>query len=93
MSECCSPVKDSYVVPDGENIHNLGPGCFVRIKLQSEDVWVEITDGTDGQFQGVIHPELTGTASAKGSSDKEMTIQLEARQINALGCDRFCYCD
>jgi hypothetical protein len=93
MSECCSPIKDSYVVPDSENIHNLGPGCFVRIKRHSEDIWVEITDGADGRFQGIMHPELTGSTVAKGASETEMTIDLEARQINALGCDRFCYCD
>jgi len=94
MSECCSPLKEPYVLPDNEKIKNLGPGCFVRILRQSENVWVEITDGTDGRFQGVIHHELTeGAATEQRTADKDKTVQLEARQINALGCDRFCYCD
>jgi hypothetical protein len=93
MSECSGAVKESYVVPDCENIRNLGPGCFVRIQKQSENVWVEITSGEGDRFSGIMHPELSGSAVAKSASAEDMAVILDARQINALGCERFCYCD
>lgn len=93
MSGYRSTEMDSYVVPDSENIQNLAPGCFVRIKKQSENIWVEITEGEGGRFRGIAHPELTGTAAAESLSAEDRTVVLEARQINALGCERFCYCD
>lgn len=92
MNECCSAVEDPFVVPDSENVKNLGPGCFVRVRHQSDNIWVEITAEEDGELRGVLHPELSGETVASLAAD-QVAVRLQIRQINALGCGRYCYCD
>lgn len=90
MTQSNNAAKDQYVVPDCENLKNLGPGCFVRIVCQSKNMWVEITAADGAQLKGVAHPELDDGGLAIAA---DTPVKLQAEQINALGCDRYCYCD
>ena len=95
MSQSSYVVEDDFVKPSCKNLSNIGPGCFVRIEHNADSVWIEIT-GTDddGQLQGIMHPELSGEKSTTANSVATGTVvKLKAEQVNALGCNRYCYCD
>jgi hypothetical protein len=83
-------VADEFVVPDDEKLMNLGPGCFVRVAYESKNMWVEITAVEDKQFKGIMHPELDDESSTVAANT---LAQVPVKHINALGCDRYCYCD
>ena len=90
MSQLSNQGSDDFVVPNAENLKSLGCGCFVRVMQDSENIWVEITAIEDQFIQGVVHPELNeGSQSLAANS----VIQARMDQINAMGCDRYCYCD
>ncbi len=90
MSQNSIAVDDKFVAPNEENIKNLAPGCFVRVQYQSQNMWVEITDVDDEQFQGVLQPEPCDGGALQVANT---VVHLQTEQINALGCDRYCYCD
>lgn len=93
MGSCCSNVENDFVAPDAEKLANLGPGCFVRIEYQTSCVWVEITRVDGKQFRGILHPELSKEQRTSLLQKQGAEVSLAAEQINALGCDRYCYCD
>lgn len=90
MSQFGNAVKDEFVVPDDEKLKNLGPGCFVRVAYESKNMWVEITTLEGQTYKGVVHPELNEEGLNVAANS---VVKLRAEHINALGCDRFCYCD
>lgn len=93
MSLSNAATDNSFVVPNSENLKGIGPGCFVRVAHQSQNVWVEITDVVGEQCQGVVIPMAKPEAAAASSVVTNTVVRLQKEQINALGCDRFCYCD
>jgi hypothetical protein len=90
MTQSSNAIENEFVIPNAENLLNLGPGCFVRVAHEAENVWVEITEGKDQQLVGIAHPELSDGDSAV-AADTQMQVKVE--KINALGCNRYCYCD
>lgn len=87
MSQQDVAEDNSFVVPDETRLSDLGPGCFVRVRYQAQNMWVEITEMHGVQFQGRVHSEL----GAEPTIDVKQ--QWHINDINALGCNRYCACD
>ena len=90
VSLCSEQVVDEFVVPNEENLRNLGRGCFVRVAVGSNNVWLELTEVDGRKITGVVHEELN---EACPGLTVNSVIESDAGSINALGCDRYCYCD
>lgn len=85
-------MNQKYVVPDEEQLENLGAGCFVQISKNNNCFWVEI-DGEEGEtLTGVVHAELADDecqCSGIASNDR---VSFSRDQVKHVGCDRYCFC-
>ena len=90
MGLCSEQVVDEFVVPNEENLRNLGSGCFVRVAYEANNVWLELTAVDGHKITGVMHEELN--ESCPGLTGNSV-VESVTENINALGCDRYCYCD
>lgn len=88
MSRCPSAAESYFVEPTPDRLQNLGSGCYVQINHGGSCCWVELTGGRAGEYVGVIHPELSEDKAGCGEQ-----VCVRAEQVNALGCDRYCFCD
>lgn len=93
MSSNCSNAANDFVKPNCHNLANMGPGCFVRIEHGSACLWVEITEVENTGYKGKLHPELAEETKERFAQAKGAEVHVEPHQVNALGCDRYCYCD
>lgn len=81
---------EHYVIPTEELINNLGPGCYVQVERQGDNVWVEIDDVINFGFIGTVHRELSGNNS--NASKEHVQIAFHPSEITLLGCNRYCFC-
>lgn len=95
MNQCSEQVVDEFVMPNEENLKNLGTGCFVRVAYDSDNVWVEVTSVKGRKITGQVHAELNESSDSASCSSiaANSIVELHPESINALGCDRYCYCD
>lgn len=78
-----------FVKPTESLLDGLGPGCYARVDQGNGPCWVEIKD-TDGyMFSGTVHPQLGGIECPYHAS---VNILFRRDDINALGCDHYCFC-
>ena len=78
-------------IPSQEELDNLGPGCYVQVKSESDCFWAEITEVDGDICTGTIHCEL-GAAPCKPSTKTLGEAQFNKSQVVNLGCDNYCWC-
>lgn len=75
-----------------EELENLGPGCYVKVREGSCSYWAEIMSSETGNgFKGIVHHELD-TAKCGESHDQKVVSVFTKKQIVDLGCDNYCWC-
>ena len=84
-------MTETFPIPSEEQLENLGAGCFVRITDNTDCFWVEIDGEERGLLTGVVHPELA-SCDCKTSHSANDRIYFSRKQVNYVGCDRYCFC-
>jgi len=76
--------------PTSDTLARLGPGCYVKVGMDSGLFWAEIT--------GVSGTKLTGTVQQTFASAEQYGIvsgselQFEKQLVCGTGCDKYCWC-
>lgn len=75
---------------DQAALENLGPGCFVKVKLGENCFWAEITHKNGRSAGGYIHRELATSACRNALAVHE--VAFDEDQVKELGCEKYCWC-